>query len=271
MKARRLLTALFAALAISGVATVWLGSKISKPKPVVVAAAQRFVGAANNLEAGAVLQPTDLKMVDWPAGVPLDGSTDKMDGVVGRTLLYPVAAGQPISSHQVSQAGAGIGLSARIPDGMRAISLKSDEIVGVAGFLLPGTHVDVLMTYRDTNSQNSITITVLQNAQVLTTGQKTVADPKGEANTASVVTLLVTPLDAEKLTLASAQGSIHFVLRNGADQNENQLKPQDINTLAGIQKPVVKAPQAVKAPAPPPQPYSIETIRGDKSSSESFK
>ena len=198
-----------------------------------------------------------------------------MEDVVGRTVLTPVSTGTPILQRQVSSAGAGVGLSARIPNGMRAISLRSDEIVGVAGFLLPGTHVDVLMTYRDPNSQNSITTTVLQDAEVLTAGQKMQADPKGEANNASVVTLLATPDDAEKLTLASAQGSIHFVLRNGADHELNAETPTSIASLIGMQQAhgpaVPHATSTAPAPTPEKKPYTVETIRGDKSSLESFK
>jgi pilus assembly protein CpaB len=279
MKTRRLLTALLMALVISGVLTAWLASKMNKPRAVQAAApAHRYVGAAQNLDPGAVVQPTDLKMVDWGSNVPLEGASERMEDIVGHTILYPVAAGEPITQRQVSAPGAGIGLSARIPTGMRAISLKSDEIVGVAGFLLPGTHVDVLMTYKDPSSQDSITTTVLQDAQVLTTGQKMQADPKGEANTASVVTLLVTPDDAQKLTLASAQGSIHFVLRNGADHDQTTQRTESIASLTGVGRHA----EAPRAPGPvvhteqPQAPaekkgYVVETIRGDKQSSETFK
>ena len=109
---------------------------------------QQYVAALHNLDQGETLQKTNLTMVDWPGTGKLDGAFAKADDLVGRTVLYPLAAGEPILERQLASAGAGVGLSTKIPDGMRAISLKSDQVVGVAGFLLPGTHVDVLVTYR---------------------------------------------------------------------------------------------------------------------------
>ena len=276
MNTRRLMIALGAALCISGLLTFWLSTKLSKPHAVQAAATHRYVGAAKDLDPGSIVEPSDLKMVDWPQVTPLQGASEKMEDVAGHTVLYPIATGEPILQNHMSAPGAGVGLSARIPSGMRAISLRSDEIVGVAGYLLPGTHVDVLMTYHSQQSQDSITSTVLQDAQVLTAGQKMQADPKGEANTASVVTLLVTPDDAEKLTLASAQGSIHFVLRNGVDHQQTDQHPHNIGDLTGLaQHAEVERPALGMRPEPRPvaekKPYVVETIRGDKQSSESFK
>jgi len=276
MNPRRLVTALVMALFISGLLTLWLSAKMNKPRATQAAAPHRYVGAAQNLDAGAVIQPVDLKMVDWPSPTPVDGASEKMEDLVGRTVLYPLAANDPILQRQVSAAGAGVGLSARIPSGMRAISLRTDEIVGVAGFLLPGTHVDVLMTYKSPTSGDSLTNTVLQDAQILTAGQKTTPDPDGHASTAGVVTLLVTPDDAQKLTLASTQGTIHFVLRNGADHLQTAQRPQDLATVAGLAKPdVPHAVQVVHVDAKPVvaerKPYLVETVRGDKQSVESFK
>ncbi len=276
MKARRFITALLAALAISGLLTVWLGRKMSKPPTVQAAAAHRYVGAVHNLDPGVVVQPSDLEMVDWNATKAVEGASEKMEDIAGRTVLYPIAVGEPILQRQISAAGAGVGLAARIPNGMRAISLRSDEIVGVAGFLLPGTRVDVLMTYRSPSSQDSSTSTVLQDAEVLTAGQKMQPDPEGHANMASVVTLLVAPNDAAKLTLASSQGSIHFVLRNSSDHQQTSQHPTDIASLAGLPT-HVEAPQAGPVvhtnmnPAPEKKPYTVETIRGDKQTMESFK
>ena len=277
MNPRRLMIALGMALGISGLLTFWLSTKLSKPRAVEAAASRRYVGAAKDLDPGAVVQPADLKMVEWPVTAPIEGASDKMEDIAGHTVLYPIAAGEPILQRQMSAPGAGVGLSARIPTGMRAISLRSDEIVGVAGYLLPGTHVDVLMTYRSPQTQDSITTTVLQDAQVLTAGQKMQADPKGEANAASVVTLLVTPDDAEKLTLASAQGSIHFALRNGMDHLQTPEQPTSMGALTGMRAPV-EAPRAsapavhtAAKPVAEKSPYVVETIRGDKQSAESFK
>ena len=272
MIARRLMTALVLALAVSGLFTFWLSRKLGKSH-TVNAASHRYVAASQNLDPGSLLATTNLKMVDWPTSAPLDGSFIKPEDIVGRTLLYPIANGQPILERDLSAAGAGIGLSAKIPDGMRAISLRDDEIVGVAGFLLPGTHVDVLVTYRSPTGTETITSIVLQDVQVLAAGQKTQADPDGKAATSSVVTLLVSPSDAEKLTQASTQGTVHFVLRNGADRQHVEDEESRLGVPNGATAPSrdAAAPAAPRKNLPERQPYVVQTMRGDKVTEEKFQ
>jgi pilus assembly protein CpaB len=156
---------------------------------------------------------------------------------------------------------------------MRAISLKSDEVVGVAGFMMPGTHVDVLVTFRTANNSEPTTQTVLQDVQILALDQKTSPDPQGKPTTANVVTLLVNPDDAEKAVLAAAQGSVHFVLRNGTDHDHVSEKPIALNgkveelgpkQTTGVRRVVAASEPAIK-------PYEIETILGSKKSTVSFQ
>ena len=157
---------------------------------------------------------------------------------------------------------------------MRAISLKTDQVVGVAGFLLPGTHVDVLVTFRTPEQPDPVTSTVLQDAEVITAGQKTQPDPEGKPSTVDVVTLLVKPLDAERVTLASAQGTVHFILRNGSDHEQIEDKPAELTQLGGV-KPKVYQPRARPvAPAAPvhvSKVYTVQTVAGDKQTTESFQ
>jgi len=204
--AKRLITGLVVALLISCVFTFWLSKKFAKPVAAAAPVKVQYVAAAKSLDAGEVLTGDDLKMVEWPNNQQLEGAYSKADGLVGRVLLYPLPADQPIVEKQLSSPGSGIGLSTRIPTGMRAISLKSDEVMGVAGFMAPGTHVDVLVTYRTGNNAEETTETVLQDVQILAVDQKTAPDPQGKPVTANVVTLLVDPDDAEKAVLAAAQG-----------------------------------------------------------------
>jgi pilus assembly protein CpaB len=269
MKTRSLLPALVVALLVSGLCTFWLGRRFLSP--VRASQGLHYVATTQAMQAGDVLRPTNLKLIEWPANQPLTGAFLKPEQADGRTLLYPLAAGQPVLDQQLSAAGAGPGLSPKIPDGMRAISLKTDEIVGVAGFLLPGTHVDVLVTYHVAPSPDPITSTVLQDAQVLTAGQKMQPDPDGKPNTVDVVTLLVSPEDAEKVTLASAQGTVHFVLRNGADHDHPDQKPVFLSEFGGAPAKHEVSSEPRKAAAPPsPRGYSIQVVRGDKSSTETF-
>ncbi len=268
----RLLAALGVALVVSALCTLWLSRSVLKMRN---SAHQRYVAAAQPLQAGDILHPTVLKLIDWPTDDPLTGTFATPEQIDNRTLLYPVAAGQPILEQQLAAPGAGAGLSPKIPEGMRAISLKSDQVVGVAGFLLPGTHVDVLVTYHLGQSQDPLTSTVLQDAQVLTAGQKMQPDPDGKPNTVDVVTLLVTPEDADKLVLASTQGTVHFVLRNGADHVHVDEQPANLAEFGGA--PPKAIPHAAPAPAPhrtvvaSTQPYRITTVRGDKETVETFQ
>jgi len=273
--AKRLITGLVVALFISCVFTFWLSKKFAKPVAAAAPVKVQYVAAAKSLDAGEVLSTEDLKLVEWLNNEHLDGAFVKADGLVGRVLLYPLPADQPIVEKQLASPGAGIGLSTRIPTGMRAISLKSDEIIGVAGFMAPGTHVDVLVTYRSGNNGDQTTQTVLQDVQILAVDQKTAPDPQGKATTANVVTLLVNPDDAEKAVLAAAQGSVHFVLRNGTDHDHVSDKPIMLNGKVDDPAPakhtgavVHKAPVAV---APAVKPYVIETVEGNKKSTESFQ
>jgi pilus assembly protein CpaB len=270
--ARRLVLALLIAITISGVFTFWLSRRFARPHNSSSPRLQ-YVATGRKMEAGEILKPADLKQIDWPNSSPLEGSFFRQADVTGRTLLYPLAAGEPILDRQLSAPGMGSGLSIRIPDGMRALSLKSDQVVGVAGFLLPGTHVDVLVTYHTPMSSDPVTATVLQDAEILAAGQKMQPDPEGKAATVDVVTILVSPQDAEKAVLASAQGTVHFVLRNGSDHDRVSNSPIQLSSLdpAFGSKPNVK-PAAVRVrTSVEPKPYTVEVLRGDKQTVETFQ
>jgi pilus assembly protein CpaB len=274
---RRLASAFIIALIISGIFTFWLSQKFSKNKPAATPKSQ-YVAAAMNLEAGQAIRAEQLKLVDWPASMPIAGGFTAPAPLVGRVVLFPLAAGQPIIDRQLSAPGAGVGLTVKIPDGMRAISLRSDEVVGVAGFLLPGTHVDVLVTLH-TNASNStsstpdtVTSTVLQDVEVLAAGQKTDPDPEGKATTATVVTLLVKPEDAERVVMASSQGTVHFVLRNGVDKQSYDGPPILLSQLSSgpAAPPAAKPVSVKKLIVILPKPYTVETMLGSKQRTDSF-
>jgi pilus assembly protein CpaB len=272
MTARRLLAALLLALIGSGLFTFWVSKKVSKPV-AAAAAKQQYVAAVHNLDQGEILQKANLTLVDWSGNGKLDGGFVKPDDLVGRTVLYPLSAGEPIIERQLLAAGAGLGLSTKIPDGMRAISLKTDQVVGVAGFLLPGTHVDVLVTYHTPTQPDPVTSTVLQDAQIIAAGQKMQPDPDGKPTTVDVVTLLVKPNDAERVVLASAQGSVHFVLRNGTDHGLVEDKPAELSEL-GAPRPVAAAHEKVRKVDAPPvlaKVYTVQTVAGNKQTTESFR
>jgi pilus assembly protein CpaB len=260
MNPKRLMTALLVALLISGLSTFWLSRRISKATPVAPQK-QLVVAAKQPLEAGELLKAGSLQLVEAPTS--LAGSFSKIDEVAGRVVLYPLAKDQPVLNAYLAPAGAGVGLTAKIPSGMRAISVRSDEVVGVAGFLLPGTHVDVLLTYHTDKSPDPRTATVLQDVVVLAAGQQIRPDPEGKPITDNnVVTLLLKPEDSEKLVLATSLGAIHFVLRNLADKEQSSSASVGLDELTGTVAPPAKSEASMAPPRKPP--YQVETILGDK-------
>lgn len=274
MDIRRLSFALFIALVLSAGATYLLYSRIKSQRSAAPATI-RVVAAIDQLPAGTQLTPQNLKLADWPASMPLPGSFSKPEQIVGRSLLYPVSANQPVVDSNLAAPGSGFGLSVKIPEGMRAISIRSNDVVGVAGFLYPGSHVDVLLTYRPDNAAAPLTQTILQDVDVLTAGQTLEPDPRGKPQTVNVVTLLLSPRDAQKLVLATQQGSVQFVLRNGADQNKPEQKPVLASQLIADVAPPEPRPHVEHAAAPPkpprpPEYYTVETIAGDKHTVEKF-
>jgi pilus assembly protein CpaB len=273
MNTRRLLFALIVAIAISGLFTFWISRKIAGARGN--SAHLQYVATARAVDAGETLRDEDVIKINWPSSAPLAGTFAKQQDVVGRTVLYPLAAGEPLQEQQMAAAGSGAGLSTKIPAGMRALSLKSDQVVGVAGFLFPGTHVDVLVTYVVPSSATPVTATVLQDAEILAAGEKMEPDPKGKASPVDVVTILVSPQDAEKVVLASTQGRVHFVLRNGTDTaqvTEAPMQLAGLGQLADSRPPArAKPPKVRPAALPSPARYSVQVVNGDKATTESFQ
>jgi len=270
MNPRRLVVALLVALLLSGGMTFMISRKVVnrinlRPKT------RRYVAASKAIQAGETLKPESLALVDWPDALPVPEGFTRADELVGRSIVYPVASGQPILGSYLAAPGSGIGLTAKIPEGMRATAVRSDEVIGVAGFLFPGSHVDVLVTFRSDAGMTPATQIVLQDVEVLTTGQNFQPDPQGKAQSASVVTLLLTPQDAQKVVLAGSQGSIQFVLRNGADRGQVTPVPIEVAALSGRSA----TPRAAGERAPDrssnKQGYVVETIIGEKHSTDRFE
>jgi pilus assembly protein CpaB len=268
--ARRFVIALLVALGISSAAVLLIYQKMAANKPVVQVPFQ-YVAVAHAVDPGDILKREDLTLINWPRSNPLTGSFGSVDNVVGRVVLYPLAANQPVLDQELAS-GSGLGVTGRIPTGMRAIALRSDEVIGVAGFLMPATHVDVLVTYRPVPTADPITATVLQDAEILAVGHELQPDPAGKPQNVDVVTLLLTPQDAEKAVLAAAQGSIHFILRSGKDNAAAQTIPVALPELASL--PATKKGAGIpvhKQEPAKPKPWVVETqMGGGKRSTDSF-
>jgi pilus assembly protein CpaB len=288
MDARRLVLALLAALLVAGgaVVAVLKFSGLNKQQPQT----QEIVAAARPIAAGSALTKDDLTTIQWPINLPLTGrfSKDKEDDLVKdqRVALYPLDISEPILDHDLAISGSGIGLVTKIPTGMRAVSVRSNEVVGVAGFLYPGSHVDVLATFRPEGNTLPLTQTILQDVEVITAGQKSQPDPQGKPETVNVVTVLLDPIDAEKLILATNQATIQFVLRNGADKGKPETNPISTYELTGGSPPPKATTEVAQRVAgrrarrgaekdrvePPkiPDEIKVEVYNGDKKTDEKF-
>jgi pilus assembly protein CpaB len=237
-------------------------------RPVVVAVA--------NLDLGASLRPEDVRTIDWPAESVPAGAFEHVEDVVGRGLIQPVVQNEAILPNKLASKDAGAGLAPVIRPGYRALSVRVNDVIGVAGYVLPGTHVDVVATINPTQQPTDVTSkVVLTNVEVLGSGTKIERDTEqGKPIAVSVVTLLVNPAEAEKLTLASTEGKIQLALRNPLDPAAPQTTGIRPAALLGYisQRPVARiaaaGPRAIapiEAPAPAP---TIEIIRGDKRTQE---
>lgn len=228
--------------------------------------------AANDLQVGAKVEERDIKVIRIPsADLPPSAPRRKAD-VVGRGVIIPISKGEFILPNRLAGENAGAGLPSLIPPGMRAVSVRVNEVVSVAGFVTPGTRVDVLLTGAPGGTGDQQTTTVLQNVAVLASGHTLERTSTGEAQNTAVITLLVTPDDAQRLTLASTEGHIQLALRNPLDTKQDEVPASGARALfRGIAAPTVPhAPvrriqtPKVTPPAPVPTGVSVEVYQGDK-------
>ena len=236
------------------------------------------VTAAKDLEIGARITPADLRLEAWPSSLLPEGSYLALEEVVDRTPLSTILAGEPILERRLAPPGSGVGLATKVPEGMRALSVRVDDVIGVAGFVLPEARVDLLITGLPTRTPEAgqMTKTILGNIRVLSAGEQLAPDATGKPQKAAVVTLLLTPQQAELVTLAQAHGRIQLVLRNAKDEEVAETKGVREGDLFGL--PVRAAgvaspgpPPAVQPVAPPPPPpVSVEIIKGNRISIQEF-
>jgi pilus assembly protein CpaB len=234
-----------------------------------------IVLSARNLPVGALLTERDLKVVSWPGDAVPSGYIRSVKDAVGRGVITPVAENEPLLEAKVSTKDAGGGLSIIIRDGMRAVSVRVDEVIGVAGFVIPGTRVDVMLTLdKGPTRPQAITKTLLQNVQTLAAGQSVTRDKEGKPQTVTVITLLVTPDDAELLALASKEGRLQLALRNTLDTLTvltNGARADKLSPSVASSTP--NRPQRNRSAAPPPRtnPTVVEGYRGGERTLTTFQ
>jgi pilus assembly protein CpaB len=284
MRSRIFAVLAIAVLAGGGLAYGTYNFISTQPATTVAAPTQPVVVAAADLQLGAELKKEDLTVVAFPQGKTPEGTFSKVSDVLGRGVIVPLVKNEPVLAAKLASKEAGSGLPPVIPEGMRAVSVRVNEVVGVAGYVLPGNRVDVVATASPTEARADTTSRViLSNVQVLTAGTRMEQDQeKGKPMQVTVVTLLVNPEQSERLSLASTEGKIQLALRNPMDQGAPAtpgIKTAGLMGAVAVRAPQVAAastrprsstagqPVTQTAPVVAPLP-TVEIIRGDKRSSE---
>jgi pilus assembly protein CpaB len=258
MNKRFVAVLIFAFVVASGASLMLYRLMSNRPQTTKAALASvKLALAARDLELGAVLREEDVALADWPGPVPM-GALLRMQDAMSRGLITKLIAKEQIMDSQLTPTGAGGGFAVIIPKGMRAVAVAVNEVVGVAGFVVPGMHVDVLISGAPPNGASNLgtlTKTLLQNIEVLSAGQDFKKDAEGKPVMVQVVNLLVTPEQAEQLSLASHQTTIQLILRNPLDRDITTTKGAAMASLFGGK---FKMPDNTKLGAdydtPPPRP-----------------
>lgn len=268
---RRLGLAIALALVLSLCVTGLFYARFARQQAAYRAKSQKIIAADKDIQAGVPVPAASIKLIDWPNSLPVNGTLTRAEDVVGHVLIAPVGANEPIFQHDVASPG-NSGLSAKIPDGLRAVAIKTNELNNLAGYLFPGSRIDVLATLRG-NDNKSYIRTVLQNVQVLSAGEKMVADPDGKPENVKIVTVLVTPEESQRLGLAMEQGTIQLALRNQGDAKRVDTASLSVSDLENLPHKPDRDPASPSKNIFPKKAasfYVVETIAGAKSTVSKF-
>jgi pilus assembly protein CpaB len=284
---RRLLTVLgFAFLVALGATLLLYGliaNRIRGSSSAEVGAP--IVVAARDLQRGTLVKDGDIKTVAWGSTVRPKGSFAEVKDVLNRGVVLETVEGEPMTELRLAPRSSGAGLAPSIPIGKRAVALRVNDVVAVSGYVIPGSRVDVLITGNapGEGQQGPVIRTILQNVEVLSAGEQIQRDAEGKPLQVAVITVLVTPEEAETLSLASNETRIQLVLRNPMDDKKVEPPgtavarlfhgggpPPAPKAVAKAPKPVVKT-QAPPPPPPPPPPILVELLKGTNRKTEKFE
>jgi pilus assembly protein CpaB len=280
--ARRSRPFLMLALALaSGGTAAFLALRYIRQQATPLMAAQpkhaRVVVAAKSLPMGAVIGERDIKTIEWVGGAVPPGFIGTPQQAVSRGLITAVAENEPILESKLAAQGIGGGLPVIIEPGMRALSIAVDQIVGVAGFVTPSTRVDVLLTMNNApGSSEPATKVIMQNVRTLAAGQSIQQDKEGKPQPVGVVTMLLTPEQAETLALATGQGRIQLALRNMLDTAHIETRGARTSALMGrigaaaASRPATRRAAAVQQAVPEPAATVVEVYRGGQRTLQKF-
>jgi pilus assembly protein CpaB len=279
MNTNRVIIGLVLAIIVALLLSAYVYHAFQQASAVKQVPTQQIVVAKVPLELGTRLTAAVVQTIPWPGGTLVPGMLTRTEDAEGRAVITPLVANEMILESKLAPKEAGAGLQATIPEGMRALSVAVNDVIGVAGFVIPGTSVDVLVTGQipgatQSGAQN-VTRTILEDVRVLAAGQKIEQDRDGKPQTVPVVTLLVSPKDAATLTMASTEGKIQLALRNTIDSKTPAPAPVLQAVLFGSGAPPPEVKSAVRRAVHPPvvavpPPFTVEIIVGGKRETKSF-
>ena len=292
MNRSRMMIFAFFALALSGLVAYYAYRVLSNRLGPPVDETVQIVVAAEKLSLGNRLTEQQLRVANWPkANLPEGHFADPKD-IIGRGVIVAMSPNEPVLDSKIASKEAGAGLGSTIPEGMRAVAVRVNDVIGVAGFVVPGTHVDVMVIGSPGPNGQVTSKIFLENVQVLAAGQNVERDVNGKPQNSQVVTMLVTPEDAQKLALAG-DSRIQLALRNPIDMAQENPKGVQIAMLYGTSNAASPAPEPRPRPMvaryiprkPKPQPeiaapvkiepalrrVTVEVIRGDKREVSTFE
>lgn len=278
MNRNRLLLIGFIALALGAFVSFVVYRTLQSRTSSKIPPGEEVVVAADDLQVGTKIEDKDIRLVRFPSADLPAGVFHQRSKVVGRGIILPIARSEFVLTNKLAGENAGSGLPAMIPPGMRAVSVRVNDTTSVSGFVQPGTRVDVLLTGNPQGSNEQQTTTVLENVAVIATGTKLERNLAGESQSAPVVTLLLSPDDAERITLASSQGHIQLALRNPLDTKQSDVAAVKVNSLYKYVSEPTPGPSRSSKPrraAPPaapsiPSAYTVEVYKGDKKEEDKF-
>jgi pilus assembly protein CpaB len=279
MNKRFLGVLIFAFVVASGASLLLYRLLSNRPQPVRASqATTHVVLATRDLAPGTVLKEDDIRLADWGGPIPA-GANARTQNVVGRGVVTAIVAQEPVLDSRLAPKGAGGGFASMIPAGMRAVAIHVSDVSSVAGFVVPGMRVDVLISGNAPGADNrlgTLTKTLLQNMEVLSAGQDFKKDAEGKPVSVPVINLLATPQQAEMLSLAAAQTNIQLVLRNPLDHDTVKTSGTALGRLfMGGRNPEPETPRPVRRAAVPvvqvahqapprKDPFVMEIISGTK-------
>jgi len=291
---QRLVFVVLFALVVSGAASAVLYRLISAQLAAnKVTSSTKVVVATHNLAGGDLIKEVDVKIADWNGPVPV-GTITKTEDALNRGVLEPIYQGEPLVENRMSKPGAGAGLATMIPQGMRAVAVRVNDVVAVSGFAAAGSHVDILIAGNPpggNQAAGTVTKTLLQNVEILSAGATIQKDAEGKPVSVPTVNLLLTPAQAEIMSLASNEARIQMVLRNPTDKEETKppgtamaylfsggVAPPAVVKGVGTGQPAVRRPAPPPPPPPakvvvppPPPPINVEVIHGSRKVEQKFE